>query len=149
MLVQGGILHQSYYCRYGALGVRCKALYPLLDTAEPIGKAGGASGITYLRMGKKHQKAVRSEGKKVCEHQDQRIRRQKRYSPWRNHREAGISLQTMERTMVEKMSTAAHGGPHAGAAGYFLKELKPVESPHREKLIVKDGSPRVGLTLEQ
>jgi len=44
---------------------------------------------------------------------------------------------------------AAHRGPHAGAGGYFLKELQPIENPPWSKTILKDFSPWREPMLEQ
>lgn len=126
-------------CRYGVLGVSNKALYPPLHTAEPIREMVGASGIT---LGKKMSES--SEGKKTCEHQGQRIRSGKRCSPWRDHRGAGISLHDEVDVHI-----AAHRESHGGAAGYFLKKLKSMESAWRGKFILKNSSLWEGLTMEQ
>jgi len=44
---------------------------------------------------------------------------------------------------------AVHGGPHAAAGGYLLKQLQSVESPCCSRFVLKDCSPWMGPMLEQ
>lgn len=45
--------------------------------------------------------------------------------------------------------SAAPGGDHAGVGGHALKELQPMESPHRSRFILKDCSPWEGAAMEK
>ena len=62
---------------------------------------------------------------------------------------ADIPLQAVEETMLEQIFTAAHGVPRTRAAGYFLKELQPVEKPTLEHILLIGIAACGEPTLEQ
>lgn len=101
---------------------------PLLTKAELISKAGSAYVKTYLRK-EKNGRQTEERGKKVGNsNANTKVREKKgrgRSTPGAN---AEIPLQPVKETTLEQVfrradiHTAAHGGPHTGAVGYFLKK---------------------------
>ena len=86
------------------------------------------------------------EGEEVLQVPEQRLP----YSPWRHHGGAGISLQPLERDMLEQISTMQHcRGLHARAGGYFLKDLWPMESPGWSRFSPEGLQPMEGLAVER
>ncbi|KAK4811345.1 hypothetical protein QYF61_027574 [Mycteria americana] len=123
---------------------------PLLAKAEPTSDVGSASVITYVRKGKKMlHNSSRERGVRICERNN--------YADTKVSEEGGgggapgagaeIPLQPVVKTMVRQVvplppmedhrgadiHSAAHGGPHAEASGYALKEAAAHEEPRQEQ----------------
>ena len=120
---------------------------PLLAKAEPISSSGSASGITYLRRGKKvtaQQQLQLKRGVRICERNNSGDTKVSEEGEGRGAPGTGaeIPLQPVVKTMVRqavppaahgrprwsRYPPAARGGPHAGAGGCPKDAVTPWEA---------------------
>lgn len=94
--------------------------------AEPINKTDGASVKTYLRQGKTHQTCRGVRGEKRSKTQQYEQRSEKKVGKEVLH-DARISIYIGD-----------YLTDHAGAVGYFVKELQPMDYPRQRSVRRKE-----------